>query len=89
MTDMALLDAVSAALRLAIYLSLPFAVIGLVVGVLAGIFQAGTSIQDQSIGTVPRLVAVGVAVILLGPWVMRAVAGLAEAMLSDFSAVLG
>ena len=89
MTEIPVLEMVSGAVELAICLSTPFALAALLVGLLAGIFQAGTSIQDQSLGTVPRLVAAGFAIILLGPWIIRSLVQFSQALFGDFSLLAG
>ncbi len=48
----------------------PVLVIGLVVGLVVSIFQATTHIQEQSLHFVPKIVAMLVALMLLGSWMM-------------------
>lgn len=49
----------------------PMLIASLVVGVIVGILQAATQINEASISFVVKLVAVGVTVIAIGPWAMR------------------
>jgi flagellar biosynthetic protein FliQ len=44
--------------------------IGMVVGLIISIFQATTSIQEQTLSFVPKIAAILGALILLGPWIM-------------------
>ncbi|MNG14519.1 Flagellar biosynthetic protein FliQ [compost metagenome] len=46
-------------------------VIGLAVGLLVSIFQATTHIQEQTLAFVPKIVAVFVAIIFFGPWILN------------------
>ncbi|MEW5847915.1 MAG: flagellar biosynthetic protein FliQ [Myxococcota bacterium] len=46
----------------------------LVVGFAVGIFQAVTQINDPAVGFVPRLIAGGGVVLLLGPWMLERMA---------------
>lgn len=55
-------------------LSAPILLISLVVGLVISIFQATTSIQEQTLSFVPKLVAIMVALIFLGPWMMGTLA---------------
>ncbi len=48
----------------------PVLIIGLVVGLVVSIFQATTHIQEQSLHFVPKIVAMIVALMLLGSWMM-------------------
>ncbi len=56
-------------LWLIIILSAPPLIISTVLGVLVSIVQALTSIQEQTVGYVVKLVAVGVVLALTGRWV--------------------
>jgi flagellar biosynthesis protein FliQ len=57
------------ALLLVVIVSAPALLAALVVGVVGGILQAATQVQDPSLGAVPRLVAVLVALACTGPWI--------------------
>jgi len=50
--------------------SAPMLVIGLAVGLIVSIFQATTHIQEQTLAFVPKIVAVFVAIIFFGPWIL-------------------
>ncbi|WP_411346120.1 flagellar biosynthesis protein FliQ [Paenibacillus sp. WLX1005] len=50
--------------------SAPMLILGLVVGLLVSIFQATTQIQEQTLAFVPKIVAVMLALLLFGPWIL-------------------
>lgn len=50
--------------------SAPMLLIGLTVGLIVSIFQATTQIQEQTLAFVPKIVAVLVALLLFGPWIL-------------------
>jgi flagellar biosynthetic protein FliQ len=52
-------------------LALPTLAISLLVGLLVSIFQAVTSIQDQTLSYVPRLVAVGLVILFTMGWAIQ------------------
>ena len=56
-------------LILALILSAPMLLIGLVVGVLVSLVQAVTQIQEQTLTFVPKIAAMVAAAILLMPWI--------------------
>lgn len=56
------------ALELTLVLSLPVLLTSLTVGVLFGVLQAVTQVQDQTLGFVPKLAAVALALALSGAW---------------------
>ena len=58
------------ALLLAIKLSFPILISGLLVGVVISVLQAATQIQEQSINQVPKMFTVAAVVFLILPWLM-------------------
>ena len=59
------------ALLLALLLAAPLLVAALLAGVIAGLVGAFTQIQDPAVGLVPRVAAVGVALVLFAPSIAR------------------
>ncbi len=58
------------ALSVAIKLSAPMLILGMVVGVLVAIFQAVTQIHEQSLGFILKLLVVIAVLMLAGGWMM-------------------
>jgi flagellar biosynthetic protein FliQ len=56
-------------LILALMLSAPMLLIGLVVGVLVSLFQAVTQIQEQTLTFIPKITAMVAAIFPLFPWI--------------------
>jgi type III secretion HrpO family protein len=67
--DPALLHVGREALLLALLVSAPPLGAALVVGAATGVLQAATQVQEQSLGVVPRLVAVLGALAVAAPWI--------------------
>lgn len=65
------LDLAADALRVALTLSAPLLATALVVGIVVSVLQAVTSIQEQTLGFVPKLLAVGGVFLLLLSWMLR------------------
>ena len=65
-------------------------ILGLVIAVsfVINIIQVLTSLQDQTLSSVPRLLATGVALFVLMPWMWRHLALYTIKLLSDFHGVL-
>lgn len=55
-------------LYLVLLLSGPVLLVSLAVGLLVGLLQAVTQVQDQALSFVPRLAAVGVVLAIAGGW---------------------
>ena len=59
------------ALRMVLLISAPMLGLGLLVGLAVSVFQATTSIQEQTLAFRPKIVAVFVAILIFGPWMLR------------------
>jgi flagellar biosynthesis protein FliQ len=71
MTDLAVLEIVSGAMRIALVLAGPILVVSLAVGVLISLIQTVTQIQEMTLTFVPKLIGVALIVMLLGSWMIR------------------
>lgn len=59
------------ALMIVLIVSAPMLGLGLAVGLAVSVFQATTSIQEQTLAFIPKIIAVFVAVLIFGPWMLR------------------
>ena len=62
-----LVDLVREGMLLVLLLAAPLLVAALIAGVITGLVGAATQIQDPAVGLVPRVAAVGAAIVLFGP----------------------
>jgi flagellar biosynthesis protein FliQ len=58
---------------LVVKLTGPILLIGLVIGLLVSVFQATTQIQEQTLAFVPKIIAVIIAFLFFGPWMLATV----------------
>jgi flagellar biosynthetic protein FliQ len=65
-----LLDVARDTILTVLKIASPILLIGLVVGLLVSIFQATTQIQEQSLHFVPKILAMLIALLLLGSWML-------------------
>jgi flagellar biosynthetic protein FliQ len=49
----------------------PMLIVVLVVGLGISIFQAATQINEMTLSFIPKLLAMGITVVLLGPWLIN------------------
>ena len=57
-------------LSTALLLAAPILAVGLLIGLLVALFQAVTSVQDQTLSVIPKLLAIVGALMLLMPWML-------------------
>ncbi len=75
-------------LREVVMLTAPILLAAIVISLLLNVVQVLTSLQDQTLSAVPRLLAVGATIFLLMPWMWRHLAHYTLSLLSDFHWVL-
>lgn len=68
MTPNEAIDLVRDAILMSLIVAAPLLLVGMVVGLGIGLIQALTQIQDQTVSTVPKLVAMTIAIIICLPW---------------------
>ena len=59
------------ALMVVLLVSAPMLGLGLTVGLMVSVFQATTSIQEQTLAFIPKIIDVFVAILIFGPWMLR------------------
>jgi len=83
------LDIAQEAIYLIIICGAPVLLISLIVGLIVSIFQTVTSIQEQTLTFVPKIVAVFLGMMLFGSWILNNLSGFIDKLWSDFSMYLG
>ncbi len=71
MQESGIVELVTAALWVASQISAPILLTAVAVGVLMGLLQSVTQIQEQTLAFVPKFAAVGLAIALTGGWMLR------------------
>jgi len=64
-------DFILGGLKVAILLAAPVLIFGLVAGLLVSIFQAATQINEMTLVFIPKMLAVGLAILIFFPWMLR------------------
>ena len=89
MTEGQVLDIAREALYNVIICSAPILLISLVVGLIISIFQTVTSIQEQTLTFVPKILAVFIGIIIFGSWILNNLTGFMNDLWSNFSIYIG
>jgi flagellar biosynthetic protein FliR len=79
MTPESVLTLAQQALQLALMLAAPLLLVSLAVGLLIGIFQAATQINEMTLSFIPKLLALAATLTLAGPWMLVMTAPLLNA----------
>ncbi|MDV6376702.1 flagellar biosynthesis protein FliQ [Sporosarcina sp. GW1-11] len=67
----------------------PLLIVALLTGLGVSIFQATTQIQEQTLAFVPKIIAVMVAIVFFGPWMLSHVTNYASDIFSNLSRYIG
>ena len=59
------------ALEITLMLSAPLLLTALIVGLLVGVFQAATQINEMTLSFIPKLLATAAALVIAGPWMLK------------------
>jgi flagellar biosynthetic protein FliQ len=71
MDSAGVVDLARQALWMVMLISSPLLGVGLVVGLVVGVFQAATSINEQTLSFIPKIIAVGMMMSLSGSWMIN------------------
>ena len=78
-------DMMQEALFLILKTSAPLLIISLVIGLVVSIFQTVTSLQEQTLTFVPKMVGMFVGLMILGHWMLNEMSGYMEDLWRNFT----
>ena len=77
------------ALQLALLLSAPLLIASLLVGVIVGVFQAATQINEMTLSFIPKLLTMAVVVLVGGPWMLRLLVEYTRRLIESIPSLIG
>ena len=86
-TDLVISLAVGA-MELALKVALPLLLVGLAIGLVVSIFQAVTQIQEQTLTFIPKIVGMGLVLVIAGPWMLDQVVTYTEQLYSSIPTMI-
>ncbi len=73
--------------KTAIMVTAPILAVGMIVGLLVGIFQSVTSIQEMTLTFIPKMAAVILVILFLMPWTLEVLTDFMHNMFSQMSLI--
>ena len=67
----------------------PLLIAALAVGLLIGLFQAATQIQEMTLSFFPKLAALAIALVIGGPWMLRTIVEFTTELFMQIPALVG
>ncbi|BAU58838.1 flagellar biosynthesis protein FliQ [Halorhodospira halochloris] len=75
-------------LTVAVLLAGPILLSALIIGLIVGMFQAATQINEQTLSFVPKLAGLAVVLFLLTPWMTRILTDFTERLIRGIPGIL-
>jgi flagellar biosynthetic protein FliQ len=88
MTDTTVIHIAMQTMMVALKLSAPILVTSLVIGFAVSLFQSMTQIQEFTLAFVPKLVGVGVALLLSGNWMLHTLISFTQELFAQLPGML-
>lgn len=85
MDQTTVLDLCRATLTTALMLVAPALLVGMAVGLLVSLFQTLTSLQEQTLTIVPKMLAVVATLLILMPWILSTLVEFTSALLQNLA----
>lgn len=76
-------------LEVVVLLAAPLLLPALLIGLLVGMFQAATQINEMTLSFIPKVAIVGVVLIVLGPWMLTTLLSFTKELFENIPAFIG
>jgi flagellar biosynthetic protein FliQ len=77
------------ALLVAVQLTAPILLSALAIGLLIAVFQAATQINEMTLAFVPKLVIIGVVLVVAGPWMLGVLVDYTRDLIKSIPGLIG
>ncbi|HCO7565371.1 TPA: flagellar biosynthesis protein FliQ [Escherichia fergusonii] len=77
------------AMKVALALAVPLLLVALVTGLIISILQAATQINEMTLSFIPKIVAVFIAIIVAGPWMLSLLLDYVRTLFSNIPSLIG
>ena len=89
MDSSTVVDLARQALWMTMLISAPLLGVGLLVGLLVGIFQAATSINEQTLSFIPKVLAMGLTMAIAGGWMVNTMVDYTKSVFTRIPSLFG
>jgi flagellar biosynthetic protein FliQ len=77
------------ALEMTLMLAAPLLVVALLVGLLVGVFQAATQINEMTLSFIPKLLGMATALVIAGPWMLKELVNYTHTLFESIPSLVG
>ena len=76
------------ALTTMIVLAMPVLLVILAIGLLVGVFQAATQINEQTLSFIPKLIGLSATMVVAGPWMLKVIVSYTQSLIVNIPNLL-
>ncbi len=77
------------ALTVTVMLAAPLLLSALAIGLLVGMIQAATQINEMTLSFIPKLIVLGLALLIMGPWMLQVIVGFTTRLYQSIPGLVG
>jgi flagellar biosynthetic protein FliQ len=77
------------ALEMTLMLAAPMLLAALVIGLLVGVFQAATQINEMTLSFIPKLLGLATVLVVAGPWMLKELIGYTRVLIESIPSLVG
>ena len=77
------------ALEITILLAAPLLLAALIIGLLVGVFQAATQINEMTLSFIPKLIGMAGTLVVAGPWRLKTIVGYTRELFESIPGLIG
>jgi flagellar biosynthetic protein FliQ len=78
----------SGALGTMLLLAMPLLLTALVIGLLVGVFQAATQINEMTLSFIPKLIGMAVTMVVAGPWMLKLIVSYTRELIESIPSMI-
>jgi flagellar biosynthetic protein FliQ len=76
------------ALQVMLLLAAPMLLVALAVGLLIGVFQAATQINEMTLSFIPKLLGIAATMVIAGPWMLKLIVGYTRTLIESIPSLV-
>jgi len=89
MTPQSIMDLAHSTLLVTAMLAAPLLLVALVTGLVIGMLQAATQINEQTLSFIPKLLVIALTLFVAGPWMLRVLVDFTHDLYTNIPNVIG
>lgn len=89
MTPETVMTLAQRALEITMMLAAPMLLSALAIGLLVGVFQAATQINEMTLSFIPKLIGMALAIVVAGPWMLKVLVGYTRELFESIPGLIG